>query len=69
MCDASVEKLSRDLEFVESVSKHDTNRTAGVDQDATDVKVGDVSTNDQWVAMGEDDTTLFLLSEGNRGLT
>ena len=67
-CDASVEQVSKDLEFVESVSEHDTNRTTDVDQDAPNIKVGDVSSNDQWVVMGEDDTTL-LLTEGNRGPT
>ena len=66
-CDASVEQVSKDLEFVESVSEHDTNRTTDVDEDAPDIKVGDVCPNDQRVVMGVDDTILFFLAKSNGG--
>ncbi|KAI5332079.1 hypothetical protein L3X38_022207 [Prunus dulcis] len=66
-CDASVEQMSRDLELVESISKHDTDRVASVHQDTPNVEVRNVCVDNEWVIMGENNTTFLFLAEGNWG--
>ena len=63
--DTSVEQVSTDLEFVESISKHHTDRAASVHQDTPNVEVRDIRTDNEWNVMEENDTKLILLVECN----
>ncbi|CAL8175001.1 unnamed protein product [Prunus armeniaca] len=63
-CDASVKQVRRDLELVESISKHHTDRAAIVHQDTPNIKVRNVDADNDWVIVGENDTTLLFLAEG-----
>ncbi|CAL2240565.1 unnamed protein product [Prunus armeniaca] len=44
-CNASVEQVRRDLELVESISKHHTDRAASVHQDTPNFEVRNVGTD------------------------
>ncbi|CAL2276960.1 unnamed protein product [Prunus armeniaca] len=57
-CNASVEQVRWDLELVEGFSKHHT------DRDTPHIKVRNVSTDNDWVIVGENNTALLLLAEG-----
>ena len=59
--------MRRDLEFIEGLGKHHTDRAASVHQDTPNVEVRNVSPDNEWIVMGEDNTTLLLLAEGNGG--
>ncbi|CAL9011942.1 unnamed protein product, partial [Prunus brigantina] len=62
-CNASVEQVRWDLELVEGLSKHHTDRAASVHQDTPHIKVRNVGADNDWIIVGENNTALLLLTE------